>query len=611
MASQPSFWRKTWFQSWFKSIRPTRAQKKHWRAPASRRLRLECLEGRALLTTLSAVSLPAAIPANATSLTITATTGNFSPLIANDGVTLTNTYSGSDSPACSVVSASPTSLTVALTAGDLSLLAGTLTAAVTVTGGGGNATSSAAPVTPVVTSSIATRAVNAAATLKIYGYGFDTAGTLTAKSLTDGESGTWALIGAGEIDVTAVTSTPATSVAGPLNASFSLNGQPSGDGVDPAGPVQVATLTPVVTSSAAAQVANLTSFSIAGFGFAPSDTVTFNDGAVGTVDNTTTATSLVVDFNKPGDVFPTTAGTLNAVVTATGGASSVTPLGVATILPVLTSVTSPANPQAVNQTSMSFTGFGFDPNLSNDSIVFTDGAATPVGTVTGFAAGATGTAAETITVTFTTLTSLSGALDAVVDVGGVYSGNATGVSPGTAVQVATLTPSVTISTVGVAGGGTAQAINIAGYGFSSTAANDAVTLKEADGTTVPGGNITVSNASSTLLQLTLDPGATVVGPLTASVSLGGGITSGTAVQVATVLPTISSNLGQLTADPSTTKVYIVGTGFSTTVGNDSVTFDDGAVGTIADRAHSHAIDRPVQPAWRLPSDHRRRAARRG
>ncbi len=116
-----------------------------------------------------------------------------------------------------------------------------------------------------------------------------------------------------------------------------------------------------------------------------------------------------------------------------------------------------------------------------------------------------------------------------------------------------------------------------------------MTLTEADGTTVPSGDIAVSNASSTVLQLTLNPGATVVGPLKASVSLGGGITSGTAVQVGTVMPTIDSNLDQLPADPTdTTKVFIVGTGFSTTVGNDSVTFNDGAVGTIDDTS-------PYQP----------------
>ncbi len=414
------------------------------------------------------MALPATIPADATSLTITG--GQFSPLISADAVTLSNVSSSTNSVACNVVTATPTSITVELTGGDTALLAGTLTASVSVTGGG-SGSSTAVPVTPVVTSSIATRAVNDTAdTLVINGYGFDSGGTLTANSLGDGLSGTWAVIGPGEINVTDLSFTSASTVAGPLTATFQLNSQPSGDGVDAAGPVQVATLTPVVTSAATAEAANLSSLTIAGFGFAASDTVTFNDGAVGTVDGTTTATSLVVDFNQGGNVLPTTAGTLNAVVTATGGASSVTPLQVATILSVLTSVTSPSNPQAVNQTSMSFTGYGFDPNVANDSITFTDGTATPAGSVTGFAAGATGTSAETITVTFSTPSSLSGALDAAVDVGGLYSGNASGVSPGTAVQVATLTPVVTPSTAGVAGGGTSQAIDIDGYGFAQRAA---------------------------------------------------------------------------------------------------------------------------------------------
>ena len=77
------------------------------------------------------------------------------------------------------------------------------------------------------------------------------------------------------------------------------------DGVSSGSAVQVATVTPVVTSSIASLAANATTFTINGFGFDPTaanDTVVFNDGAVGTVA-AATATALTVTFTTD----PTTA----------------------------------------------------------------------------------------------------------------------------------------------------------------------------------------------------------------------------------------------------------------------------------------------------------------
>ncbi len=77
--------------------------------------------------------------------------------------------------------------------------------------------------------------------------------------------------------------------------------------------------------------ANATTITINGFGFDPTaanNTVTFNDGAVGTV-TTATATSLTVTFSTK----PTTAGSLTAVVT-TDSVSSGAAVQVATVTPV-------------------------------------------------------------------------------------------------------------------------------------------------------------------------------------------------------------------------------------------------------------------------------------
>ncbi len=70
------------------------------------------------------------------------------------------------------------------------------------------------------------------------------------------------------------------TTAGSLTASVQTGSDSSGTAV------QVATVTPVVTSSTASLAANATTVTINGFGFdgtASHNTVTFNDGAVGTV----------------------------------------------------------------------------------------------------------------------------------------------------------------------------------------------------------------------------------------------------------------------------------------------------------------------------------------
>ena len=93
-------------------------------------------------------------------------------------------------------------------------------------------------------------------------------------------------------------------------------------------PVQVVTVTPVVTSSTADLAASATQITISGFGFDPTtanNEVIFDDSAVGTI-TAATATSLTVTFTTK----PTNAGSLTVVVT-TDDESSGNPVQVATV----------------------------------------------------------------------------------------------------------------------------------------------------------------------------------------------------------------------------------------------------------------------------------------
>jgi hypothetical protein len=92
--------------------------------------------------------------------------------------------------------------------------------------------------------------------------------------------------------------------AGSLTAVVTTNGASSGAAV------QVATFTPVVTSSTANLAANATSIVISGYGLsttAGNNTVVFNDGAAGSV-TTASATSLTLTFST----MPTTTSSLTA-----------------------------------------------------------------------------------------------------------------------------------------------------------------------------------------------------------------------------------------------------------------------------------------------------------
>ena len=154
-------------------------------------------------------------------------------------------------------------------------------------------------------------------------------------------------------------------------------------------------VTPTTTNLALS--ANTVTITGAGFDTnTANDSVTFNDGAVGTVSSAT-ATSLVVGFTTQ----PTALGALTAVVNSDSFSSGPAYVQVATV--ALTVTSSPAS-LAVSAPTLTIAGFGFDTNTANDSVSFSDGAAGTVSSAT----------ASTLTIGFTTQPTALGSLTAVV-----------------------------------------------------------------------------------------------------------------------------------------------------------------------------------------------------
>jgi hypothetical protein len=278
------------------------------------------------------------------------------------------------------------------------------------------------------------------------------------------------------------------------------------DGISSSATVQVATVTPVVTSSTANLAANATTLTINGVGFDPAaanDAVTLNDGAVGKV-TAATATALTVTLSTE----PTSSGSLTAVV-ASNGQSSGTAVPVATVTPVVTPGTARL---AANAPQIIIKGLDFDPTAANNTVSFDDGAVGSVTTAT----------ATSLSVTLTTAPTTTGSLTAIVKTDGV--------SSGAAVQVATVVaaisaPTVTSSTTTLAANATTLTIN--GSGFDVTGGiNDLVTFNDG-----AAGSVTAATATTLTVAFTTLP--TTAGSLTAVVTTDG-ITSATAVQVATV-----------------------------------------------------------------------------
>ena len=327
--------------------------------------------------------------------------------------------------------------------------------------------------------------------------------------------------------------------------AVSTNGIGSTRGAD----MTFSTLPPVVTSSTASLPLNAATVIIHGTGFvttAGNNTVVFNDGAAGTVTAATT-TALTVTFTTK----PVALGSLTAIVT-TGGVSSGSAVQVATVVPVVTAST--ANLLATAP-GMVINGFGFDTAAGNNTVVFSNGTA---GTVT----AATTTS---LLVAFTVQPSVAGSLTVIVTTNGLSSGNA--------VQVASIliAPSVNVNTGSLAIN--TPTIIIGGTNFSTTPGSNSVAFNN-------GAAGTVTTATTTSLTVTFTTQPTALGSLTAVVTNLGG-SSGAPVQVATIVvpPTVTVNNANLAISAPT--ISIKGTNFSTTAANNTVVFNNGAVGTVA------------------------------
>src|SRR5205823_3955749 len=111
---------------------------------------------------------------------------------------------------------------------------------------------------------------------------------------------------------------------------------------------------------------------------------------------------------------------------------------------------------------------------------------------------------------------------------------------------------------------------INGFGFDTTASHNTVIFN--DGAV---GAVTAATATSLTVTFSTDP--TSAGNLTAVVTTNG-VTSGTAVQVAAVTPVVTSSTSNVAANATT--LTINGFGFDPTASNDTVVFNDGAVGLV-------------------------------
>ncbi|WP_143393713.1 beta strand repeat-containing protein [Fimbriiglobus ruber] len=140
------------------------------------------------------------------------------------------------------------------------------------------------------------------------------------------------------------------------------------------------TVTPVVTPRTADLAINATSIVIGGTGFDPdkaNDSVTFSDGAAGTV-TAATPTSLTIAFSTP----PTGPGSLTVVVT-TNTVDSGSPVQIATVIGIPT-----ANAQSVNvseNTATAVTLTGTDPDAPPLPLTYTVTTNPTHGTLTGTA----------------------------------------------------------------------------------------------------------------------------------------------------------------------------------------------------------------------------------
>jgi uncharacterized repeat protein (TIGR01451 family) len=308
------------------------------------------------------------------------------------------------------------------------------------------------------------------------------------------------VLSSGTATVTTATATQLTCALGGTLSLGNLTAVVTSNGGSSGTAVQVATVVaaPTVTVNTANLAQGVTTLIITGTNFsttAASNTIVLSSGTA-TV-TTATATQLTCALGGPPSL-----GNLTANVTVFGGSSGATQ--VATIVGTPTVTSNTAN-LAVNATTLSIAGTNFSTTAASNTVVLSSGTATV-------------TTATTTQLTCTLSGTLSlGSLTATVTVAGYTTSG---------VQVATVVaaPTVTANTANLALNATT--LIIAGTNFSATAANNLVVLSS--------GTATVTASTATQLTCTLG-GTLSLGTLTAVVTSNGG-SSGTAVQVATVVP---------------------------------------------------------------------------
>jgi len=466
-----------------------------------------------------------------------------------------NTVTFNNGAIGTVTSATATQLTVSLTTPPSTT--GSLTAVVTSFGGtSGSAVEVANVVTaPTVTPNTTSLAINAS-TITINGTNFSSTASNNTVTFNQGAVGTVLFSTSSQLTVR-FTTNPSPPAVGSLTAVVTTDGGTSGSAVQVASIVAA----PSVTSSTSSLTVSAPTITINGSGFdttPANNSVNFNLGAAGTV-TAATSTQLTVTFTTP----PNNSGSLTATVTAFGGSSGNPSVQVATITPTVSS-TNPPN-VAINSPTVIITGTGFNPNLANfmnvpnNTVVFNNiNGASVTGTVT----AATSTQ---LTVTFGTAPTSTGILTAVV--------TANGVSSGTAVQVANIVAAPTVtSTTSYYLATNTTTITIAGTGFDTTPSNNTVSFSTGAGTVTSAS----SDGKQLIVTFTSPPS---LGTLTAVVTTGGG-TSGSQVQVGTVVaaPIITVSSANLTTNATT--LTITGTNFIPIAANNTVALSLGAVGVV-------------------------------
>jgi Fungalysin metallopeptidase (M36)/Bacterial Ig-like domain (group 3)/Fungalysin/Thermolysin Propeptide Motif len=288
---------------------------------------------------------------------------------------------------------------------------------------------------------------------------------------------------------------------------------------------------PAVTSSTANLPYNAPGMVIHGTNFNPNpafDSVTFNDGATGTVLPGGDSTTLYVSLSGLGSGL--IGEPLDAIVTA-NSLSSGSPVQVATIGAYANAPTVTPSTTSVADSSMTITinGSNFDATPANDAVAFNLGV---VGSVT----AATTTQ---LTVTISTPPTALGSLTAVVI--------SNGLSSGAPVQVAAEVNSIWIVTSSSGDAGTLAAVTLP-YAVSHALGGDQITFS----TSLIGDTITLSNS------LTIGQNITITGLGAASLAVSGN----NSVQGFFIQPGVTANISGLTIEDCYCSAYTPGSNYN-------------------------------------------------